>query len=89
LLAVLAAGVLDVLEALLVAFFALVLFAFVAFLEVVVVFGPAGEVAANVRGMVATASAIAANNVFFISFSPCGRSARSHFHLPTGSVFTR
>jgi hypothetical protein len=63
----------------------------VAFLAVllVVAAGPLGEAAlevwaASVKGMVATASAIVANNVFFIFFSPCGPIARLQFHVALG-----
>lgn len=94
LLAVVAAGLLLELAALFVPFLLWVLF-FVAFFADAVVFeeDPAGEAAllawaANVRGIVATANAIAANIVFFISFLPAGL-ARSQLHHAPPSVLTR
>jgi hypothetical protein len=44
---------------------------------------------ANVRGMVATASAMVANIFVFIFFSPCGPSARLQFHIALERPRTR
>jgi len=82
-------GLVAVLAVVLVLFLVLGLVLFlVAFAGVLLVLAdvPAGDAAlgawaANVRGMVATARAIAANKVFFIFFSPCGPIARLQSHL--------
>jgi hypothetical protein len=55
---------------------------------------PAGDAAlgawaAKVKGMVATARAIAAKNVVFIFFSPCGPIARLQSNLAPDSLLNR
>jgi hypothetical protein len=93
------AAVLLVASALLVLFGVLVLFlvAFVLLVlagTVVLEEVPAGDAAlgacaAKVRGMVATAKAIVANNVFFIFSLPAGLIARLQLHLAPDADFHR